>query len=126
MFILFVDPPSDLVISNIPSVLYEDDQFNFTCSSVDGNPPAVVSWSCDSSITSNKPPAGSNTGLSTWTGTVNRNMDMKTCRCISRHYAWLEREERTKEVTLIVYCMYIYDTFCFFVLFAIRKYISSI
>ena len=110
----FIDPPSDSVIDNVPSILYEADPFSFTCSSAGGRPPANVSWSCDSSITSNRPPSGSNTGLSTWTGTVNRDMDMKTCRCTSRHYAWLEQNQRTKEVTFKVNCMYIHYVFIYY------------
>ena len=108
---IIIDPPLDPVISNVPSILYEGDTFSFTCSSGGGRPAANVSWSCDSSITSNRPSGGSATGLSTWTGIVNRDMDMRTCRCISRHYAWLERKERTTEVTFIVYCMYIHYVF---------------
>ena len=108
---IIIDAPLDPVISNVPSILYEGDPFSFTCSSLGGHPPANVSWSCDSSITSNRLPSGSNKGLSTWTGIVNRDMDMKTCSCTSRHYAWLERKERTKQVTFNVYCMYIHYLF---------------
>ena len=108
---IIIDPPSDPVISNIPRVQYEGDPFSFTCRSGGGRPAANVSWSCDSSITSNRPPSGSNKGLSTWTAIVNRDMDMKTCSCRSSHYAWLERKEITKEVTFNVYCVYIHYIF---------------
>ena len=105
LFFILDPPPSPPTISfNGRSIFYEGEDFSITCSSEEGNPAAVLSWSFPSggfNISKPAPAAGS----IRLEGQAHRDMNGKVCLCKASHPALLSGQYRNRtSQPLQVYC----------------------